>query len=1080
MRTSLTALLPLCAAACLSPESTGLHRAAPAATTVKLDFFHRPLPEIPLPIDLATRHDPASPTGLRINASMLAPTQMERTVRRMIDQLDGWGTLQPIVVPFSGPLDVRSVLAAHRDARYGFDDDVVYLVNVDRDSKHFGKLHALDFGNGSYPVALERLNQYWPNDPRGFTVSLAFEEADEDVNENGVLDLGEDADGDGQLGPGEDLDGDGVLDGPEDTDADGLLDAPNYLPGAAPAMADLGARYDALMTFYERQTNTLLMRPMEPLDERTTYAVVVTRRLKDESGQSVGSPYPFINHAAQTHALSALPDVLPAGLTLDDVAFAFAFTTQSSTSDMIAVRDGLYGHGVQKQLGEEYPPELKSLLRLRDRDRFPQGKNLHLMYGEQWAGALRAVRTELENVDESAEHFKRQMAVLDYVDFYVVGSFDSPQLFQREGPDGKWLPLDEQSWPKDISTTAAPARREEVFFTLLVPRKEVSARGQGKPAPLVIMSHGYTSNRFEVMQFGALMAKHGFAVLAIDGPSHGLPIDDAVRSLAKSMFKTHGLGGAADAVFKSRGYNQDFDPLNEIDSGADFWTAYLFHTRDVVRQFVLDYLQTVRVVRGFDGARRWQLGSCGADSLAGDFDCDGALDVGGGAELYMLGGSLGGISSMLVGALEPELTAIAPISGGAGFADIGVRTTQSGALEGFMLRAMSPLFLGTRDAATGTMKLEQLVTKLNDSATVPFADVTEVLPGDTMVVENLDNQERACGFVTADGRVRAALPSDEGNRVRVTFYKGPQLDGQPGCGLRPGAQVRREVSSFEREVTFGYLERGAPRVFAKGAALVALADGLGLRRGHPDLRRFQGLGQLVLDSCDPATYARHLFREPLTYPGTGQTTGTHALIITTLGDSAVSPSSGITYGRAAGTIGWEHDDPRFGKPMNQVLIDTYVAEGVDTYQRFVAPDGSGVHLDVESFSGGDDVWGASVPRFHTPLRGVAADPLGGTSGSLFPLPEPGGAHGFDMPGRMTDAARRAKGCPAACSMTAPASDPCSCSAAHFDLGEYMFNLIGRYFASSGKQVSFDLCLSRADCPGMPAKPSVRSGLELEQ
>jgi len=55
---------------------------------VKLDFFHRPLPEIPLPIDLATRHDPSSPTGLRINASMLAPTQMERTVRRLIDTLD--------------------------------------------------------------------------------------------------------------------------------------------------------------------------------------------------------------------------------------------------------------------------------------------------------------------------------------------------------------------------------------------------------------------------------------------------------------------------------------------------------------------------------------------------------------------------------------------------------------------------------------------------------------------------------------------------------------------------------------------------------------------------------------------------------------------------------------------------------------------------------------------------------------------------------------------------------------------------------------------------------------------------------
>ena len=35
------------------------------------------------------------------------------------------------------------------------------------------------------------------------------------------------------------------------------------------------------MPFYEKQTNTLILRPLVPLHERTTYAVVVTRRLKD-------------------------------------------------------------------------------------------------------------------------------------------------------------------------------------------------------------------------------------------------------------------------------------------------------------------------------------------------------------------------------------------------------------------------------------------------------------------------------------------------------------------------------------------------------------------------------------------------------------------------------------------------------------------------------------------------------------------------------------------------------------------------------------------------------------------------------
>src|SRR5260221_2728390 len=48
---------------------------APAQATggpmVNFDLTHRPLPDIPFPNDLATRPDPASPTGLRANASLI-------------------------------------------------------------------------------------------------------------------------------------------------------------------------------------------------------------------------------------------------------------------------------------------------------------------------------------------------------------------------------------------------------------------------------------------------------------------------------------------------------------------------------------------------------------------------------------------------------------------------------------------------------------------------------------------------------------------------------------------------------------------------------------------------------------------------------------------------------------------------------------------------------------------------------------------------------------------------------------------------------------------------------------------------
>jgi hypothetical protein len=335
--------------ACTAADPAGLSPAQPSSTHVKMDFSHRPLPELPLPNDIATRYDPASATKRRINASMVATTQFESHVRAKIDELDGWGVYQPIASPFEGrPLDVASILAGHRDTDYAFDNDVIYLINVDRQSKRFGELRPLDVGNGNHPIVLQKRDNYWKHDPRVDTLSLLFEETHEDLNGNGVLDPG------------------------EDTDADGILDVPNYLPGANPAPDDLAARADALMTFYERETNTLIVRPMTPLDERTTYAIVVTRRLLDNQGEPVGSPYPFINHTAQTDALAALPEVLPKGLSLTDIAFTYTFTTQTVQSDIVAVRDGLYEQGVQAHIGKDFPAELESIENLRDANKFPQ------------------------------------------------------------------------------------------------------------------------------------------------------------------------------------------------------------------------------------------------------------------------------------------------------------------------------------------------------------------------------------------------------------------------------------------------------------------------------------------------------------------------------------------------------------------------------------------------------------------------------------------------------------------------------------------------------------------------------------
>ena len=133
---------------CTADQPAGIARSAAAAVTVRMELFARPLPEIPLPNDLATRYDPDSPTGRRVNASLVAPTEFERRTRVLFDSLDGWGLFAPITIPFRGPLDVRAIAARHVGDDYATEDDAVYLVDVTPDSPEFGRLRELDIGAG--------------------------------------------------------------------------------------------------------------------------------------------------------------------------------------------------------------------------------------------------------------------------------------------------------------------------------------------------------------------------------------------------------------------------------------------------------------------------------------------------------------------------------------------------------------------------------------------------------------------------------------------------------------------------------------------------------------------------------------------------------------------------------------------------------------------------------------------------------------------------------------------------------------------------------------------------------------------
>src|SRR5262249_9759419 len=135
------ALVACVAQACsVDTAPTGLRATPPGnGPTIKWDLSHRPLPEVPLPNDVATFADPTSRTGLRINASLVAPTGIEQSARGGFDDMEGWGTSSPITVAFArGPkedptqaaIDLDAVRAAMQGDGHDFADDPVYLVNL--------------------------------------------------------------------------------------------------------------------------------------------------------------------------------------------------------------------------------------------------------------------------------------------------------------------------------------------------------------------------------------------------------------------------------------------------------------------------------------------------------------------------------------------------------------------------------------------------------------------------------------------------------------------------------------------------------------------------------------------------------------------------------------------------------------------------------------------------------------------------------------------------------------------------------------------------------------------------------------
>lgn len=1026
---------------------------------VRWDLNARPLPEIPLPNDVATWPDPTSPTGRRINASFVAPTALESRVRAEFGDMDGWGTYAPITVAFDAPLDLQNLIDRQGGSRFAESDfarHAVYIVDLTT-----GAPVPIDIDGGAFHYVTEHTGRYYPNDPRALEAQILMESVEEDLDHDGVLDPG------------------------EDTDYDGVLDHPNTLDGTRYATPE--ETYDHMVWFWERETNTLILRPLLPLEEQHEYAVVLTDRLVGETGEPVRSPFDAVHHVSQIDSVRRLPELFQqhpgiygdlASRGLDGVAFAWTFTTQTVTSDLVELREGLYGRGRFAWLADQFPPDLYVVPSRGGSTRVhcdPGSPNLTSIPFDALREPLRQLATQALGVD--SDGVEALLETYDNVDHVVIGYYESPFLAGDPRNPGS-----DDHWTLDALSPEAPPHRDLVPVIIVVPKEDATHH---QPFPVAFYGHGYTGANIEALGFAGEIARNGVATVAIDAVGHGLGLTAAIRNLAEALFTTSCLGPMGRMFSVDRCVDLDHDAMHTPDPGGDFWSAYIFHTRDVVRQSVLDHIQLLRILRSFGadgpGGQRTtpaytftpptgdpiestgDLDGDGHVDAAGDWDLDGTPDVGGwNNDYHAWGESLGAFIAPILGGVDPAIRTAAPTSGAGGLIDVSIRSDLGGVRDAVILRAMGPFVVGlpntggpTADSACemGQTSAAIIATDVNSARTIEFAclDTTELAEGDAVVVTNLSDRESRCGGVGPGGAFRVPIPADAGDVLEVDVYHGAAMAmDYATCRMRDGSRPApsRVISSWESQHGGGaghcaHCAAYQDTVFDADEFpfLIAPTEGFGLRRQSPEYRRFQALAQTALEPADPINYVGRFFLDPISAPdvaGSDDPARQRSLLIAmSVGDQDVPLSAGNAMARAAGVLAFLPPDapdvladwrtpaafatthPGFVTP-HELLNGFHVMEGVSRLGRHPVADGMNFLADVDDLGEGlqlftmDGNAGGTIQpvRASPPLRwtresvraGATRSPFDPTVGSYMAISGmlevyvlPFGNHGTEVP-----------------------------------------------------------------------------------
>ena len=391
------------------------------------------------------------------------------------------------------------------------------------------------------------------------------------------------------------------------------------------------------------------------------------------------------------------------------------------------------------------------------------------------------------------------------------------------------------------------------------------------------------------------------------------------------------------------GRTTDENSDGALESGEAFYFADPFRQCGGFQQDIVDFFAAVRTLRALsqDDVPPALADPSNATAeellphlLAGDFNADGVLDIGGpDVRLGTAGTSLGGFHAIMAGALEKEVTVATPIVAGGGFADIMSRSDFWGIMQRIWVEVFGPLVVGCADGQGGvriSFNDDSDRCKPGPTAKRSFAHVPAVSPGDLVIVDNLDNGESAGTLVDANGGFSIGVPADRWNQLEIRIFR----------------------SSGE----------------TASVPVLSKYEGVGLQRNTPRFRRFLSVSEHVLSRCDPMSFARALFIEP--YPGHPPT---NILFENAVGDDTVPISTGVLVALASGVLG--ETEAEWG-PVVDAMIERGLLAGDNYDADDLAKDNPpesppvGPLPPVQSSTGESSIRFADVNGWHEWVVGV--------------------------------------------------------------------------------------------------------------